>query len=105
MRALDPRLLRRARSARVLLAADAAIGLATALLVLVGATLLARIVARAFQGAPLADVALDVVLLGIVFAGRGVLAWAFERTRSLVAPTILHALGNAFLLVVDFLRL
>ena len=56
MRALDPRLLRRARSARVLLAADAAIGLATALLVLVGATLLARIVAHAFHGAPLADV-------------------------------------------------
>ena len=95
MRALDPRLLRRARSARVLLAADAAIGVATALLVLVGATLLARIVARAFHGAPLADVAVDVVLLGIVFAGRGVLAWGFAVAGRRGASTALSELRLA----------
>ena len=87
MRALDPRLLRRARSARVLLAADAVIGLATALLVLLGATLLARIVARAFHGASLADVAGEIVLLGIVFAARGALAWGFEVAGRRAAST------------------
>ena len=71
MRALDPRLLRRARSARVLLAADTAIGLASALLVLLGATLLARIVARTFHGASLAEVSVEIVLLVLVFVGRG----------------------------------
>jgi ATP-binding cassette, subfamily C, bacterial CydD len=95
VRALDPRLLRRARSARVLLAADAAIGLGTALLVLVGATLLARIVARAFHGAPLEDVAVDVVLLGIVFAGRGALAWGFEVAGRRGASTVLSELRLA----------
>ena len=95
MRALDPRLLRRARSARVLLAADAAIGLATALLVLVGATLLARIIARAFHGASLADVAVDIALLGIVFAGRGALAWGFEVAGRRGASTALSELRLA----------
>ena len=78
MRALDPRLLRRARSAWLLLGADTAIGLATAMLVLLQATLFARVVARAFHGASLADVSLDIALLVAVFAARGALAWAFE---------------------------
>ena len=62
MRALDTRLLRRARSARLLLGADTAIGLATAVLVLLQATLLARVVARAFHGVSLADVSLDIAI-------------------------------------------
>lgn len=95
MRAFDPRLLHRARSARVLLSADAAIGLATALLVLLGATLLARIVARAFHGSTLADVSVDVALLGIVFAGRGALAWGFEVAGRRGASTILSELRLA----------
>ena len=78
MRALDPRLLDRARSARSLLGADVAIGLATALLVLLQATLLARVGARAFHGAGLAELAVDLSLLVAVFAGRGALTWAFE---------------------------
>ena len=53
MRALDPRLLHRTRSARPLLAVDAAARLATALAVLAQASLLALIVAEAFAGAPL----------------------------------------------------
>ena len=57
MRALDPRLVRRARAVRVLLGVDVGLGIATTLLVLVQATLLARIVARAFDGAGLGDVA------------------------------------------------
>jgi ATP-binding cassette, subfamily C, bacterial CydD len=95
VRALDPRLLRRARSARVLLGADAALGLATALLVLLGATLLARIVARAFHGASLAEVSVEVVLLLLAFAGRGALAWGFEVTGRHAASTVLSELRLA----------
>ena len=95
MRPLDPRLLRRARSARILLAADAAIGLGTALLVLLGATLLARVVARAFHGASLADVAGDIVLLAIVFLARGALAWGFEVAGRRGAATVLSELRLA----------
>ena len=95
MRALDPRMLRRARSARALLWADAAIGFATALLVLIGATLVARIVARAFHGASLADVRGDVVLLVVVSAGRGTLAWGFEVAGRRAASGVLSELRVA----------
>jgi ATP-binding cassette, subfamily C, bacterial CydD len=95
VRALDPRLLRRARSARILLGADTAIGLATALLVLLQATLLARIVARAFDAASLADVSGDIVLLAVVFAARGALAWSFEVAGRRAASNVLSELRLA----------
>jgi thiol reductant ABC exporter CydD subunit len=78
MRPFDPRLLRRARAARVLLGADVAVGVATAVLVLLQATLLARVISRSFDGASLDDVSRELVLLVAVFAARGALAWAFE---------------------------
>jgi thiol reductant ABC exporter CydD subunit len=92
MRPLDPRLLRRARAARVLLGVDVAIGLATALLVLLQAALLARIIARSFAGASLDDVSTDLVLLVLVFAGRAVLAWGFEVAGRLAAIGVLSQL-------------
>jgi thiol reductant ABC exporter CydD subunit len=95
MRVLDPRLLRRARAARLLLGADTAIGLATALLVLLQATLLATIVARAFRGASLQDVSGELVLLVLVFAARGLLAWGFEVAGRRAAWTVLSELRLA----------
>jgi thiol reductant ABC exporter CydD subunit len=92
VRALDPRLVQRARPVRTLLALDTLLGLATAVLVVVQATLLARIVARAFHGASLRDVARDVVLLALSFALRGVLAWAFEVAGVRAASTVLSEL-------------
>jgi ATP-binding cassette subfamily C protein CydD len=62
----------------VLLAADVAIGIGMAILVLLQATLLARVIARSFYGASLDDVSRDLVLLVAVFAVRGLLAWGFE---------------------------
>jgi thiol reductant ABC exporter CydD subunit len=91
VRALDPRLVRRARPVRVLLGVDVALGVATALLVLVQATLLARIVARAFEGASLGDVTTDLVLLALSFAGRGVLAWGFEVAGARAATDVLSS--------------
>jgi ATP-binding cassette, subfamily C, bacterial CydD len=95
VRALDQRLLRRARPVRRLLALDVVLGLAAAVLVLVQATLLARIVARAFEGATLASVSRDVVLLALAFAARGVLAWGFDLAGRRAAAAVLSELRLA----------
>src|SRR5262245_739974 len=95
MRALDPRLLRRARAARHLLYADAAIGVVATLLVLAQATLLARIVARAFDGAPLGSLHVELVLLVLAFVGRGACAWGFEVAGRRAAGTVLSELRLA----------
>ncbi len=97
MRPLDPRLLARARSVRALLGADVAIGLASALLILAQATLLARVVARAFYGASLAAVSTDVLALVLVSAARGVLAWGFEVAGRRGAAQVLSELRLALL--------
>jgi thiol reductant ABC exporter CydD subunit len=78
MRALDPRLLDRARGVRALLAFDAALGVVVALLVLAQAFLLARIASRAFGGASLGDVAPALALLGVVVVARAAGVWGFE---------------------------
>ena len=92
MRALEPRLVRRARPVRVLLGVDVVLGVVTALLVLVQATLFAHVVARAFDGAALGAVTAELALLAIVFAARGALAWAFEVTGARAASRVLSAL-------------
>jgi thiol reductant ABC exporter CydD subunit len=92
MRVLDPRLLRRARPARVLLAVDAAIGIAAAVLLLLQATLLARVVARAFDGAALDSVSPELLLLLLVFTGRAALAWGFEVAGRHAASSALSEL-------------
>jgi thiol reductant ABC exporter CydD subunit len=93
--ALDQRLVRRARPVRRLLALDVALGLASALLVLLQATLLAQIVAAAFGGASLHDVSRDLVVLALAFAGRGVLAWGFELAGRRAAASVLSELRLA----------
>ena len=95
MHALDRRLLQRARPVRRLLALDVALGLAAAVLVLLQATLLARIVAQAFAGASFRDVSRDLVLLGLAFAGRGALAWGFEVAGRRAASSVLSELRLA----------
>jgi ATP-binding cassette subfamily C protein CydD len=92
MRVLDKRLLRRARPVRHLLAVDAGLGVASAVLVLFQATLLARIVARAFSGASLAALTPELVLLAATFAGRGALAWGFEVAGRRAASSALSDL-------------
>ena len=92
MRMLDQRLVRRARPVRALLGLDACLGVASAVLVLLQATLLARIVARGFAGASPADVSRDLALLALTFAGRGALTWAFEVAGRRAASTVLSEL-------------
>jgi thiol reductant ABC exporter CydD subunit len=92
VRLVDPRLLRRARAARVMLATDAALGVAAALLVLTQAVLIAQVAARAFGGASLADLAVPLVLLIAVAAGRAAAAWGFEVVGRRAATDVLSRL-------------
>jgi thiol reductant ABC exporter CydD subunit len=89
---MDPRLLRRARPARLLLIADAALGLLAALLVLAQAVLIARIAAGAFGGASLADVSGPLWLLAAVVIARAATAWGFEVAGRRAATGVLSQL-------------
>lgn len=92
MAAFDRRLLQRAREARIALAADAALGLVAALLVLAQAVLLADVAARSFDGASLHDVLLPLALLSAVVCGRAAAAWGFEVVGRRAAGRILSRL-------------
>jgi thiol reductant ABC exporter CydD subunit len=89
---LDARLLRRARAARLVLALDVALALVGTLLLLVQATLLADVVARAFDGAPLHALTLKLGALAAVFAVRGGLSWSVELAGRHAASTVLSEL-------------
>jgi thiol reductant ABC exporter CydD subunit len=92
VRGIDPRLVGRARSVRALLAADAALGVLGALLVLAQAVLLARVAARGFGGASLADVALPLGLLVAVVGARAAAAYGFEIVGRRAAVNVLSGL-------------
>jgi ATP-binding cassette, subfamily C, bacterial CydD len=95
MRALDPRLLSRTRSARPLLATDAVLGIGTSVAVLVQAAMLARIAAKAFHGAPLHALRPDFVWLILAFVARGAFAWAMEIAGRRAAWSVLSDLRLA----------
>jgi ATP-binding cassette, subfamily C, bacterial CydD len=92
VRALDPRLVRRTRSVRPLLVADIALGLATTALIVLQATLLARIVGGAFAGASAHALRADLIALALAFAGRGALSWAMEVAGRRAAANVLSEL-------------
>jgi ATP-binding cassette subfamily C protein CydD len=92
VRSLDPRLVRRARAVRVVLALDIALGLGATLLVLVQATAFGTVVARAFAGSPLSGVGVALVVLALAFAGRAVLAWALEVAGRRASTAVLSEL-------------
>ena len=97
MAAFDRRLLQRAREARIALAADAALGLVAALLVLAQAVLLADVAARSFDGASLHDVLLPLALLSAVVCARAAAAWGFEVVGRRAAGRILSRLRLSLL--------
>jgi thiol reductant ABC exporter CydD subunit len=92
VRVFDSHLMRRARPVRRLLILDAALGGLSAALVLLQAVLIAKIVAGAFSGGTLSDIAPDLVLLALTFAGRSVLTWGFEVAGRRAASTVLSEL-------------
>ena len=95
MRALDPRLLRRTKSARPLLTVDCALGVGTAVAVLVGATMLARIAARAFDGTPIRTLWPDFAVLVLAFVVRGAFVWGMEVAGRRAAWSVLSELRLA----------
>src|SRR5512133_2238987 len=92
MRALDQRLLRRTRATRPLLVLDSALGIVTVVPVIAQATLVAHIVTRAFDGASLSSLRLDLGLLVLAFAARGALAWWMEVSGRRAASSVLSEL-------------
>jgi ATP-binding cassette subfamily C protein CydD len=92
VRVLDPDLLRRVGGVRRLLALDTGLGLAASVLVLLQATLLARVVARAFEGAALGEVSWLLIGFAAVVCGRAVLAWGFETCGRVAAARVLSEL-------------
>src|SRR5262245_44612099 len=95
MRGIDPRLVRRARPVRRLLALDAGLGLVAALLVLAQAVLIAKVAADGYAGASLRDVAPALGLLVIVVAARAATAWSFETVGRRAANDVLSSLRRA----------
>jgi thiol reductant ABC exporter CydD subunit len=84
--------MRRARAVRRLLVVDAVLGVVVALLVLAQALLLARVAARAFDGAGLDDVTTALLLLVAVVIARAVGAWGFEVVGRRAAADVISAL-------------
>ncbi len=79
MRPLDPRLLRYARSTRGFIVLAIALGVATAILVIVQARLLSGVIVDVTSvGASWDDVRDTVLLVAAVFGARAVLAWLAE---------------------------
>ncbi len=95
MRALDPRLLSRTRSARPLLVIDVVLGIGTSVAVLVQATMLARVAAKAFHGAPLHTLGPDFAWLILAFVARGAFAWTMEIAGRRAAWSVLSDLRLA----------
>jgi thiol reductant ABC exporter CydD subunit len=95
MRPLDPRLLKHARRAALPIAILAGLGLATALLVIAQAWLLATVIARVFiDKATLSQSVTPIAVLAAVTVARAAVAWAAQATAhhaSAAAKTELRA--------------
>ncbi|WP_427891182.1 thiol reductant ABC exporter subunit CydD [Kribbella sp. GL6] len=95
MKPLDPRLLRRARGARVFLAASVVIGVLSGVLIIVQAVLLAHGIA----GVVLRGSGVGVVAWGLaaVVAGRALLVWAQEVVAQRAAAAVKSTLRRQVL--------
>jgi ATP-binding cassette subfamily C protein CydD len=94
VRPFDPRLARYARATRGYLVATVGLGLATTVLVIAQATLLARAIAHGEQGSGLHAVAGTVVALAVVVLLRAVVAYAQEIFAHLSAARVMSQLRS-----------
>jgi thiol reductant ABC exporter CydD subunit len=95
VRALDPRLLRRTRAARVALGVDVVLGLAATACVLGQAVVVAALVTGAFDGRPVGQQGrLLAVLVGLV-AARAFLAGSVESVGRWAAGRVMSELRRA----------
>jgi thiol reductant ABC exporter CydD subunit len=98
---VDPRLLSRARATRFFLGAGVAAGTATAVLVIIQARLLARTISSFFTATTLDGLAVPLVLLALVLAGRAALTWVTtwlaHRSAAAVKSQLRHDIMAATL--------
>ncbi len=94
MKPFDARLLARARPVRLLLVADAGLGVISACAVLAQAVLLAGVVSRSFDGAPLAAVSGALALLAGCVALRAAAAWGYQVAGRRAATAVLSGLRD-----------
>ncbi len=98
MRAVDPRLLHRARASLAYLGICVAIGMVTAILVIAQASLLAHGIAAAFVGgADLADLSSTMMLLALVIVGRALTAWATDSAAHRASARVKSQLRSQLL--------
>jgi thiol reductant ABC exporter CydD subunit len=96
VRPLDPRLLQHARATRGYVAATAGIGVASALLVIAQAGLLASAITAAYlQGADLPALRPTLVALAAVIGGRVLLAWVQESAAYRASADVKSSLRAA----------
>ena len=95
MRGLDPRLVKRTRSVRPLLAIDVALGVMSALAVLAQAALFARMVTQSVHGTALSRVWPLIAALAAAFLARGLCAWGMEISGRRAAWSVLSELRLA----------
>ena len=97
MRPLDPRLLRDVRPARRYVGLTGAVGVATGVLVVAQAFLLAEVIASVVDGGDLRGLRRQVALLAAAVAGRALLAWVQERYGERAAGAVVTDLRRRVL--------
>jgi thiol reductant ABC exporter CydD subunit len=88
----DRQVLRFSRSARVPIAVAVVLGVAAAALLVAQAALLARLIAGAVAGQALTDMRPPLVALGLVIAGRALVAGGFELSGRRAAGRVMQEL-------------
>jgi thiol reductant ABC exporter CydD subunit len=98
VRPLDPRLLRTAGSARVFIGTSVALGVTTAVLVVVQATLIADSISRTFLGGATArQLRFELFWLAVVLVARAGVTWIAETVAYRSAAAVRSQLRRAFL--------
>jgi thiol reductant ABC exporter CydD subunit len=95
---VDSRLLHRAEAARAFIIASVVLGVATAVLIVVQATLIADLITRTFLGgATLRQQRAELIGLGCVLVARAVVTWIAETVAYRSASAVRSQLRRAFL--------
>ena len=97
MKPVDPRLLRQAKAARAFIVASIVLGVTTAGLIVVQATLIADLISRTFIGGATArQQRAELVELAVVLVARAVVTWVAEAVAYRSAAAVRSQLRRAF---------
>ena len=97
MKPVDPRLLRQAKAARAFIVTSIVLGVTTAGLIVVQATLIADLISRTFIGGATArQQRAELIGLGVVLVARAVVTWVAEAVAYRSAAAVRSQLRRAF---------